>query len=100
MEQELQIYNSHPGTVRISGKTPPKAAACCAFSYLQNGVDPIDFQYIGGNAGQQAMKSMTILAHIIENEMKNAQVAFRPLRFLTQTKDAITGEEKSKDCTV
>lgn len=93
------MYECHEGTVRISGKTSPRSAGFCAFVYLQKGVSPIDFFYIGGNAGQQAMKAMSVFAFIVHQE-SGAIVAFRPLRYMTITVDVLTGEKKEKDATV
>jgi len=95
-------YNEHSGTVRISGRTLPKSAAFCALTYLQRGLDPIDFFYIGGNAGQQAMKAMSIFAYLVDREMHQAgiSVAFCPKRFTTNTVDPVTKENREKDAAV
>lgn len=101
MDHQIEHYVEHAGTVRISGKTLPKSAGFCAFSYLQKGISPIDFFYIGGNAGQQAMKAMSVFCHLVRQDSNESLfVAFVPLRFLTVTKDKVTQTEKDKDAAV
>jgi hypothetical protein len=88
------LYVEHAGTIRVSGMTSPRSAGFCAFVFLQKGIFPIDFFYIGGNAGQQAMKSMSIFAFIVQKDLPGMLIAFRPIRFMT------TADEKEKDATV
>jgi hypothetical protein len=98
--ERSELYIEHDGTVRISGRTIPKTAGYCAYTYLEKGVTEIDFFYIGANAGQQAMKAMTIFAKIVREETKSqASVCFEPLRFTTITEDE-KGEKQRKDATV
>jgi hypothetical protein len=100
METKPELYIEHAGTVRVSGKTLPKTAACCAYGYLQRGIEKIEFFYIGANAGHQAMKAMTIFSHMVRTELSQAgSVAFLPLRVLTKTDDG-TGKLTEKDATV
>ena len=99
--QVIERYVEHKGTIKISGKTMPKGAALCALSYLNQGVDKIEFFYIGGNAGQQATKAMSVFAFLVDKDSQGRMsVSFRPLRVSTITKDAVTGEEKEKDAVV
>jgi len=102
MENRPEVYTEHEGTVRVSGSTLPKQAACCAYSYLQKGIERIDFFYIGANAGHQAMKAMTILSFMIRGELQDIGcVCFEPIRVLTNTVDMLgSGEVKEKDATV
>lgn len=101
METKPEHYTEHEGTVRVSGKTTPKSAACCAFAYVQKGVEPIDFFYIGANAGHQAMKAMTTFAHMVSQELQlKGTVAFIPIRVMARTTDPITNLSADKDATV
>ena len=104
MDEKPEIYVEHGGTIRISGRTLPHKAGFCAFSYLQQGMAVIDFFYIGGNAGQQAAKSMGVFSHLVKQDMalknKNVFVAFVPLRFMTMAKDAGIGNPREKDASV
>ena len=89
------------GTIKVSGSTIPKRAGKCAFFYLKNGKQPIDFFCIGANANQQAMKAMGVFLHIVsESYGEDLSVAFRPLRYKTMTNDIYTNEKKYKDCVV
>jgi|SRR5688572_16418682 len=94
-----KTYQEHKGTVRVSGSTSPRSAGLCALVYLQKGISPIDFFYIGGNAGQQAMKAMSVFAFMVEKEMPDMLIAFRPIRYMTMTTD-YGGATKEKDATV
>lgn len=93
------VYAEHEGTIRVAGASKPLLLAQCAQSMITRGVDPIEFFYIGGNAGQQAMKAMTILAYQIDRESASkTEALFSPLRVLTMTKDD-QEHEKEKDAT-
>lgn len=94
------VYKEHCGTLRVAGSSRPLHLAQCAQVLITKGVDPIDFFYIGGNAGQQAMKGMTILAFQIFRESNGSTEAlFKPMRVMTLTTDP-QHFEKEKDATV
>jgi hypothetical protein len=82
----IPVYESHPGTIRISGSTESKKAAACALHYLAQGVDPIDFFYVGANAGQQAMKAMGIFRYTFERSNDKFTLLFQPNRVQTPAK--------------
>jgi len=96
----IPTYDPHPGTVRIKGDTLPRYAANSAFHCFLMQMELIEFTCIGANAGQQAMKSMGLFMMMVEKERPGYSVAFRPLRFSTQTEDPQTMERKMKDITV
>ena len=102
-QRNFPIYVPHPGTVKISGSTPPRSAGSCAYFFLQQNKQ-VDFFCIGANANQQATKSMGVFLQLVNRDdaYKKAglSVAFQPLRFKTITKDATTQQEEEKDCTV
>ena len=76
----VEEYVEHEGTIRISGQTVPCQAALCAMRFSERGVSPIEFFYLGGNAGQQAMKAMGIFCFMVEqSQSAKFSVAFQPL---------------------
>lgn len=101
MSNPVPVYTEHPGTMRIAGRTLPGNAGRCAFFHLQRGLLPIDFLCVGGNANQQATKSMGVFCFMVKNAPEFAnrkiQVAFQPLMFrmlLPRTADS-KPEEKT-----
>ena len=101
IDPSVEEYVLGEGTIKVSGSTIPKRAGRCAFFYLKNGKNPIDFFCIGANANQQAMKSMGVFLHIVrETYGDELSVSFRPLRYKTMTNDMQTQEKKFKDCVV
>lgn len=83
--ENIPIYQPHAGTVKISGATESIKAAKCALHYLGNNVSPIDFFYVGANAGQQAMKAMGIFRYLVESTANGkATVFFQPNRVRTR----------------
>lgn len=89
---QIPFYEPHPGTIKISGATESIKAAKCALHYLGNQVSPIDFFYIGANAGQQAMKAMGIFRYLVEQTAKEqATVLFQPNRVRTRLAQPIGG---------
>lgn len=82
---DIPFYVSHPGTVRIAGHTEALSAAKCALHFLGHAITPIDFFYVGANAGQQAMKAMGIMRYIVESTtQQKATVIFQPNRVRTE----------------
>lgn len=93
-------YCEHPGTIRVAGISKPLRLAQCAQGLMTAAISPIEFFYIGGNAGQQATKAMTILAYQIKCETNgNVEALFHPTRVVTCTVDE-GQHEKEKDATV
>jgi stage V sporulation protein SpoVS len=100
METKPEYYIEHEGTVRVSGSTLPKKAAGCAYAYLQNGFENIEFFFIGANAGHQATKAMTIFSFTVRNELQDSgTIAFEPRRVMVQTRER-GGKTIDKDATV
>lgn len=84
----IPLYVSHSGTVRISGASESKKVASCALHFLSQDLGPVDFFYIGANAGQQAMKAMGILRYTVEKYTEGkTTVLFQPNRVQTETQD-------------
>lgn len=82
---EIPLYVPHEGTIKISGRTSSRNAARCALHYMERGVTEIDFFYIGGNAGQQAMKAMGIFRYVVESMSNGSDtVFFQPNRVQTE----------------
>jgi hypothetical protein len=97
----IPLYVSHEGTIRISGSTAPRKSGVCALSFLEKGFKTIDFMCIGANANHQATKGMSVFCYMVDQNMKGKlTVAFKPLRFQTETTHPVTGEKKLKDCTI
>lgn len=98
------LYVEHAGTIRVAGASKPLHLAQCAQGLISQKSPPIEnieFFYIGGNAGQQAVKAMTILSYQVDRESRGrTEALFRPLRVMTSTKDPDTSQVKEKDATV
>ena len=81
----IPVYVTHPGTIRVSGATECKKAASCALHYLSQNILPIDFFYVGANAGQQAMKAMGIFRYTFERATEGeTTLLFQPNRVQTR----------------
>ncbi len=85
--KDIPLYVSHQGTIKISSTTDPRKAGRCAYHYLSQGFNLIEFFAIGASANQQAMKSMGIFMLMVQDDSKGFSVAFQPLRYSTETKD-------------
>lgn len=84
--EDIPLYVVHPGTVKIAGHTECKLAAKCALHHLSRNIGPIDFFYVGANAGQQAMKAMGIMRYLLEQTTEGkSTVFFQPNRVRTQS---------------
>jgi len=90
MKDEVEVYREHEGTIRVAGHTQPRDIARCALKLLENAIDP-EFLYIGGNAGQQAMKAMTIMRYQLESSMENWEISFSPFRVRLSVVDSDGG---------
>lgn len=99
-EVKPPTYVEHLGTIRVAGTSVPRQVAQAAQALIARGVEPIDFFFIGGNAGQQANKAITILTYQIGIESNDSVTAsFAPLRVMTMTEDA-EHTSKEKDASV
>lgn len=99
--QPVPLYQEHPGTIRVAGRSAPATLAHCMQSMITNGVEPIDIFCIGANAGHQAVKAMTIVTYqIAEESGEKVEALYKPLRMRTQTRDPINGKVGPKDATV
>lgn len=95
--RELPLYRSHPGTIKVSGSTTPHGAASCAFKYLHEGVESVEFLYIGANAGHIAMKIMGTLLDMVEQRSGGTTtISFQPRRYRTVVLES--GDDRIKDC--
>ncbi len=101
-KNDLPVYEEHAGTIRIGGGTVPKNAGNCAYSYLLNGLECIEFFCIGANANQQATKAMGVFRFAVAANLnfKDIDIAFQPIRFLTYLQDRTTSKEREMDATV
>ncbi len=84
---DVREYVTHSGTVRISGQTSPRAAASCALQLLKAETWPLEFLFIGANAGQQATKAMAFLAFIHDRQYSDSEIAFRPSAYWVMSTD-------------
>lgn len=97
----VPVYIEHEGTLRISGESMPRLIAQSVHTLISRDVQRIELFYIGGNAGQQATKAMTIVAYQVFHESGGKfNALFHPLRVLTATTDPNTGAVKQKDASV
>jgi hypothetical protein len=99
--ESIPMYKDHSGTIRVAGDSLPVNLGRFAFSFLAQGVNPIDFMCIGANANQQATKGMGIFAYKVSLEQSYADIgiAFIPLLFKTETIDHF-GLAKDKSVTI
>lgn len=82
------MYVPHDGTIKIAGKTLPWGAAVCALNFMSEGKVPIEFLAIGGNANQQAAKTMASFALEVPKRFPGKQVSFVPLFYTTMANSA------------
>lgn len=101
INEKPPTYQEHKGTIRVAGHTTPKTAGFCAFKYLTQGIENIDFFYIGANAGHQATKAMGVFSYLVDSHFKGSySVTFKPERVMTLTSTDDQGGEKEKDATI
>jgi hypothetical protein len=62
---QLNRYVPHAGTIKVAGSTPTSKAAFCALACFEKGHVPLDFLFIGANAGQQATKAAGLFNNLI-----------------------------------
>jgi len=94
-----ELYQFHPGSLKISGKTKSHSAGRYAANLWRSGKRPVDFVYLGGNAGQQADKA----AHAMMMELAklfNIIVGFVPMRVMVKTEPDENGKTHIKDAFV
>jgi len=81
----VDIYEPHSGSVRVSGGSPAKAAGMCGYHFFKKKQLPVDFYFMGGNAGLQAAKACSVLAMVLKEE--NSYASFIPMRFKMDADD-------------
>lgn len=92
-EEQLELYRSHEGTIRVGGNTAVHPAAARAWHCFDEGTPAIEFLFMGANAGHNAMKIMNLFMQMVErNTQGEVAVSFQPVRFIT-----IVNNEKLKD---
>ena len=84
MDRPIPDYVKHAGTVTLSGRSAVGKVARYATLLFENDTRPIDFIFIGANAGQQCYKACSIVANVLE-EKSGTLVAFYPVRVRTDT---------------
>ena len=90
-------YVPHAGTVKVSGRSEAIKLAKYALMLVSKGTTPVDFLFIGANAGQQAYKACSITASLMLKHQK-IQLSFIPLRFLTDSPERdVLGRAVEKD---
>ena len=94
------LYKRNDNTLKISGRTPPLKAAQCAFIMITREQKTPEIFYIGGNAGQQAMKAMTILRFKFAKHNRELSLAFLPIRVIVEVEEGENKEKKLKDAVV
>lgn len=73
-----KLYKFHAGSIRVSGKSQVFKTGLSAFHEWMNGTRPIEFVFIGANAGQQALKASVVAKREIEGATKH-RIGFVPL---------------------
>ena len=92
---EEELYVPHPGTLKIGGATRPPKAALCAVRFYERGQVPVDFLFLGGNAGQQAVKACAWAQKLMLSD-KGLKVGFVPMRVRVETVDPDTQARMDK----
>jgi len=64
-KDQLPIYETHGGTIRVGGGTPAFQCGLAAFHQFRKGTRPVEFSFIGANAGQQAIKAANVAIRAI-----------------------------------
>lgn len=80
-------YVAHRGTIPVAGHTQPTKCANYAKIVLEEGITPIDFIFIGANAGHQAMKAVGYFARLLRTEYPKATIGFIPMWLLTDVRE-------------
>lgn len=72
------IYVFHQGSIRVSGKSQAFKTGLSAFYEWRKGTRPVEFVFLGGNAGHQAYKAAGVAKREIE-AICHIKVAFIPM---------------------
>ena len=72
------IYAFHKGSIRVSGKSQVFKTGLSAFYEWRKGTRPVEFVFLGGNAGHQAYKAAVVAKREIEATC-HTKVAFLPM---------------------
>ncbi len=81
-------YTPTESTLKISGSTDCRKAAQCAAHYLVDKKVPVDFMFIGANAGNQAVKAISILKNMLSGSTSGvSSVLIDPLHVSTVVDD-------------
>ena len=92
------LYTPGVGTVRVSGSGDCKKIAKCALHFIHQRKMPVDFFFVGSNAGHQAIKAIGIVTEIMKDTTDGASgLVFEILHVSTQV---VTPEAKLIDATV
>jgi len=97
-------YSYHRGSVRISGATQVFKIGMDAYNLWARGVRPIEFVFLGANAGHQAYKCAIITCRAINRDFvtkrSRLRVACIPYWTSVVVENRETKEKIIKDCSV
>jgi len=96
---DVKLYQFHRGSLKISGTTKSHSAGRYAANLWRSGKRPVDFVYLGGNAGQQADKAVHAMMMELA-KLFNIMVAFVPMRVMVKTEPDEEGKSYVKDAFV
>lgn len=71
------LYEFHPGSIRVSGRSKVFATGLSAYHEYIKGTRPVEFVFLGGNAGQQAFKASVVTKRELETMLKKS-IGFEP----------------------
>jgi len=93
--EEKPQYVFHQGSIRVSGKSQVFRTGLSAFHEWRKGTRPVEFVFLGGNAGHQAYKASVVTKREIESVCKT-KIAFLPMwsTVMTDSADGRPGELK------
>lgn len=72
-----RLYEFHAGSIRVAGKSKVFATGLSAFHEYVKGTRPVEFIFLGGNAGQQAFKACAVVKRELERA-RSVKIAFEP----------------------
>lgn len=94
--EPVEIYRDlGDGTIHVGGDTISIRAANRAFTCWKRGVYPIEFFFLGANAGNQAIKAAQMLIRELKNSL-GIYAAVVPRWAATMTKDPFTEKVEKK----
>lgn len=92
------LYTPGVGTIRVSGSGDCKKIAKCALHFINQRKMPVDFFFVGSNAGHQAIKAIGIVTEVMKDTTNEASsLVFEILHVSTQVQEP---ETKLIDATV